>query len=124
MFRKAWRFAAKMRRICHRRSCRSSAAGSPRSRSPEVHMRRLIHAIALIVFASIALAQSQPFPSRTVTIVSPFPPGGSTDAVARVMAQRMAQTLGQSVVVENVGGAGGSIGAGRVARAAPDGYTI
>ena len=87
-------------------------------------MRRLIHAIALTVFASIALAQPQPFPSRTVTIVNPFPPGGSTDAVARVMAQRMAQTLGQSVVVENVGGAGGSIGAGRVARAAPDGYTI
>src|SRR5712691_5384576 len=87
-------------------------------------MRRLISAIALTVFASIAGAQPQPFPSRTITIVSPFPPGGSTDAVARVMAQRMALTLGQTVVVENVGGAGGSIGAGRVARATPNGYTI
>jgi tripartite-type tricarboxylate transporter receptor subunit TctC len=87
-------------------------------------MKKLILAAACMVFAGAALAQPQPFPSRTLTIISPFPPGGSTDAVARVMAQRMAQALGQTVVVENVGGAGGSIGAGRVARAAPDGYTI
>jgi len=56
--------------------------------------------------------------------VVPFPPGGSTDAAARIMAERMRATLGQSVVIENVGGAGGSIGVGRVARAAPDGYTF
>src|SRR5438552_16130261 len=87
-------------------------------------MRRLIAAIAIAAVAEIALAQPQPFPSRGITIVSPYPPGGSTDAVARIMAERMRQTLGQSVVVENVGGAGGSIGVGRVARAAPDGYTI
>ena len=54
----------------------------------------------------------------------PFPPGGSTDAAARIMAERMRAPLGQSVVIENVGGAGGSIGVGRVARAAPDGYTF
>ncbi len=87
-------------------------------------MTRLIAAIALAAFASIAGAQAPPFPSRTITIVSPFPPGGSTDAVARIMAQRMRESLGQTVIVENVGGAGGSIGAGRVARAKPDGYTI
>jgi tripartite-type tricarboxylate transporter receptor subunit TctC len=87
-------------------------------------MNRLIAAIALAAFASIAAAQHEPFPSRSVTLISPFPPGGSTDAVARIMAQRMRQALGQTVVVENVGGAGGSIGAGRVARAKPDGYTI
>ena len=86
-------------------------------------MQRILVAIAATVFAALAAAQ-QPFPSRSVTLVSPFPPGGSTDAVARVMAQRMAQSLGHPVVVENTSGAGGSIGAGRVARATPDGYTI
>lgn len=84
-------------------------------------MKRLIASIALTLLAGIAAAQ---YPNRPVTIISPFPPGGSTDAVARIMAQRMAAPLGQSVIVENAGGAGGSIGAGRVARAAPDGYTI
>ena len=78
----------------------------------------------MAAFAGIAAAQAQPFPSRAVTIVSPFPPGGSTDAVARIMAQRMKDALGQTVIVENVGGAGGSIGVGRVARGTPDGYTI
>ncbi|HUP30317.1 MAG TPA: tripartite tricarboxylate transporter substrate-binding protein [Usitatibacter sp.] len=87
-------------------------------------MTRLFVALALTVFAGIAAAQAPAYPSRAITIVSPFPPGGSTDAVARVMAERMRNFLGQSVVVENVGGAGGSIGAGRVARASPDGYTI
>jgi tripartite-type tricarboxylate transporter receptor subunit TctC len=87
-------------------------------------MTKLLLAIALTAFTSIAGAQAQPFPSRSITIVSPFPPGGSTDAVARIMAQRMKDALGQAVVVENQGGAGGSIGAGRVARATPDGYTI
>jgi tripartite-type tricarboxylate transporter receptor subunit TctC len=87
-------------------------------------MTRLLLAIALTAFTAIAGAQGQTFPSRGITIVSPFPPGGSTDAVARIMAQRMKDSLGQPVVVENQGGAGGSIGAGRVARATPDGYTI
>jgi tripartite-type tricarboxylate transporter receptor subunit TctC len=86
-------------------------------------MKKLIVAIALLISAGLAGAQA-PYPSRAITIISPFPPGGSTDAVARIMAQRMAPTLGQSVIVENVGGAGGSIGVGRVARATPDGYTI
>ena len=86
-------------------------------------MIRILLAFAASLFAALASAQ-QPFPSRGVTLVSPFPPGGSTDAVARVMAQRMSQSLGHPVVVENTGGAGGSIGAGRVARATPDGYTI
>ena len=87
-------------------------------------MRKLIVAIALTLFAGIAGAQAQPYPSRAITIIAPFPPGGSTDAVARIMAERMRSGLGQSVVIENVGGAGGSIAVGRVARAAPDGYTI
>jgi tripartite-type tricarboxylate transporter receptor subunit TctC len=85
-------------------------------------MKRLFAAIAVAALATLANAQS--FPSRTVTLVSPFPPGGSTDAIARIMAQRMTANLGQTVIVENAGGAGGSIGARRVASAKPDGYTF
>jgi tripartite-type tricarboxylate transporter receptor subunit TctC len=87
-------------------------------------MARLLIALLVSAFSLVCGAQPQPFPSRTVTLVSPFPPGGSTDAIARIMAQRMGTALGQSVIVENVGGAGGSIALGRVARAASDGYTI
>jgi tripartite-type tricarboxylate transporter receptor subunit TctC len=87
-------------------------------------MRRLIIAIALTAFAGIAGAQAQTYPSRQITIVVPFPPGGSTDVAGRIMAEKMRPLLGQPVIIENVGGAGGSIAVGRVARAAPDGYTI
>jgi tripartite-type tricarboxylate transporter receptor subunit TctC len=81
-------------------------------------------AFAAALALSAGLAWSQGFPSRSITLISPFPPGGSTDTTARIVAERMRAPLGQSVVVENVGGAGGSIGVGRVARAAPDGYTL
>ncbi len=87
-------------------------------------MRKLIIAIALTAFAGIAGAQAQTYPSRQITIVVPFPPGGSTDVAGRIMAEKMRPLLGQPVIIENVGGAGGSIAVGRVARAAPDGYTI
>src|SRR3954464_6944908 len=78
----------------------------------------------LLVLAGVVSAHAQTYPSRPITLVVPFPPGGSTDAAARIMAERMRAPLGQPVVIENVGGAGGSIGVGRVARAAPDGYTF
>src|SRR3982750_3007216 len=87
-------------------------------------MRSLAAGLFASLVCAIAFAQPQAFPSRTVTLVSPFPPGGSTDAIARIMAQRMGTALGQSVIVENGGGAGGSIGARRVATAKPDGYTF
>ena len=69
-------------------------------------------------------AAADGFPERTITLVVPFAAGGSTDVVARVIAQKMGDNLGQQVVVENVAGAGGNLGADRVARAEPDGYTI
>jgi tripartite-type tricarboxylate transporter receptor subunit TctC len=87
-------------------------------------MRRLIVAMALAAFAGIFGVQAQTYPSRQITLVVPFPPGGSTDVAARIMAELMRASLGQPVIIENVGGAGGSIAVGRVARAAPDGYTI
>jgi tripartite-type tricarboxylate transporter receptor subunit TctC len=87
-------------------------------------MRKPIIAIALTAFAGVTGVQAQTYPSRQVTIVVPFPPGGSTDVVGRIMAEKMRPLLGQPVIIENVGGAGGSIAVGRVARAAPDGYTI
>ena len=87
-------------------------------------MRKLIIAIALTAFAGIAGVQAQTYPSRSITLIVPFPPGGSTDVAARIMAERMRPLLGQPVIIENVGGAGGSIAVGRLARATPDGYTI
>jgi tripartite-type tricarboxylate transporter receptor subunit TctC len=87
-------------------------------------MKRHLAALSLSLLAGIASAQAQTYPSRPITLVVPFPPGGSTDAAARIMAERMRASLGQPVVIENVGGAGGSIGVGRVARAVPDGYTF
>src|SRR6202158_5231985 len=73
-------------------------------------------------FAGGAAAQS--FPSRPITMIVPFAAGGPTDVIARVVGERMGQSLRQPVIIENVTGAGGTIAAGRVARAAPDGYTI
>ncbi len=74
--------------------------------------------------ASIASAAAQTYPSRPITIVVPYPAGGPTDTLARILADRMRPALGQSVIIENPTGAGGTIGTGRVARAAPDGYMI
>ncbi|WP_029348931.1 tripartite tricarboxylate transporter substrate binding protein BugD [Bosea sp. 117] len=69
-------------------------------------------------------AQAQDYPTRPITMVVPFTAGGPTDTVARLIAESMSRSLGQQVIVENVGGAGGTRGAGQVAKAAPDGYTI
>ncbi len=81
-------------------------------------------ASAAMLAAALATADAQTFPSRPITMIVPLAIGGSTDVIARIVAEGMRATLGQPVVVENVTGAGGTIGVGRVARAAPDGYTI
>ena len=80
-------------------------------------------AAMLIGIAAPARAQ-QPYPTRPITVVVPFAAGGPTDVLTRILGQHMSQTLGQQIVVENVTGGGGSIGAARVAKAAPDGYTM
>ena len=86
-------------------------------------MKRTILA-GVIVALGLAGAQAQSYPSRPITIIVPFAAGGPTDVIGRALAEKMRATLGQPVLIENVTGAGGSIGVGRAARAAPDGYTI
>jgi tripartite-type tricarboxylate transporter receptor subunit TctC len=86
-------------------------------------MRRLVLAIlAALLFSGPVTAQN--YPARPITIIVPFSAGGPSDAMARILAERMKMTLGETVLVENVTGAGGSVGVGRAVRSPPDGYTI
>jgi tripartite-type tricarboxylate transporter receptor subunit TctC len=84
--------------------------------------------IASLFIAGWALmpttTQAQTYPTKPITLIVPFPPGGATDAISRIIQDSMSQSLGQPIVIENIGGAGGSIASARAARAAPDGYTI
>ena len=80
--------------------------------------------LGAIALAAVSIAPAQGYPSRPVTIVVPFPAGGPGDTVGRILAETMRGALGQPVIIENVSGAAGNIGTGRVARAAPDGYTL
>ncbi len=86
-------------------------------------MRKVFWA-ALTMLALVGAAAAQGFPSRPITIIVPFSAGGPSDAMARILAERMKTTLGETVLVENVTGAGGSVGVGRAVRSPPDGYTI
>lgn len=88
-------------------------------------MRRLLvplTAVAVLAFASLAAAQD--YPEQPITFVVPFSAGGPTDAVTRLIADPMAKTLGQSIVVQNITGAGGTVASGQVAKAPADGYTV
>lgn len=89
---------------------------------------RFGRALAAVFFAAGMLAagaaSAQNYPNRPITMLVPYPPGGGTDAIARIIQESMAKSLGQQIVAENVSGAGGMIAASRAARAAPDGYTI
>jgi tripartite-type tricarboxylate transporter receptor subunit TctC len=84
--------------------------------------------LASLLFAAATVlagaASAQTYPNRPITLIVPYPPGGATDTISRIMQDSMSQNLGQQIVIENVGGAGGMIAAARAARAAPDGYTI
>jgi tripartite-type tricarboxylate transporter receptor subunit TctC len=87
-------------------------------------MRAPLIVASFVAIGLANLAQAQSFPERTIRLVAPFPPGGSTDTSARLVAQAMSSRLGQAVVIENQSGAGGIIGARQVATASPDGYTL
>src|SRR5262249_32903589 len=86
-------------------------------------LRRLLPALALMA-AAIGSATAEDFPTRPIVIVVPAPAGGPGDVATRLLAEPMRAALGQSVIIENVAGANGTIGTARAARAAPDGYTI
>jgi tripartite-type tricarboxylate transporter receptor subunit TctC len=99
----------------------------PKSRSS--HKALYLHVwLAAALIAGLGLpaapAAAQDYPHRPITLVVPFPPGGSTTIVARIVADKMSEALGQSIVVDNRGGAGGTVGSRAVAKSAPDGYTI
>jgi putative tricarboxylic transport membrane protein len=91
---------------------------------PKIFRGFLPAVAAWLAVLGIAPAAAQTYPARAITLIVPAAAGGPTDAVARLIAESMTRTLGQQIVVENAGGAGGTIGMGRVAKAAPDGYTI
>src|SRR6478672_6143655 len=90
----------------------------------------MIKLIVLMVLAMCELggmplaSHAQSYPARAITVVVPFPAGGPSDVVARIVTEHMGRTLGQQMVIENVGGAGGTLGSARVAAAQPDGYTL
>ena len=87
-------------------------------------MKKIVFAVVAATLAVMGVASAQDFPTRPVTMVIPFAAGGPQDTIGRIIAQRMSELLGQQVVVENVGGAGGMTGSKRVADAKPDGYTM
>src|SRR5262245_56018054 len=89
-------------------------------------MKSLLAAAAAIIASSLTPpdAHAQKYPDRAITVVVPFPAGGPSDVVARIVTERMSKVLGQQMVIENVGGAGGTLGSARVASAHPDGYTL
>ena len=81
-------------------------------------------AVAAVLVAAAEIASAQTYPSRPITLIVPFPAGGASDVIARIVSEHMSRTLGQPLIIENVGGAGGTIGVTRAMRASPDGYTI
>ena len=111
----------KLRKAKSGRPAHAGPLAAGRTRRELVAAAALAGAVALL---PAAVRGQEQFPSRTIRIIVPFPAGATTDMLARLCAQRMSDGLNQSVVVENVGGAGGSLGADQVAKAAPDGYTL
>ena len=87
-------------------------------------MRKAVFAALMAIAAYSGIARAENFPSHPITVVVPFSAGGPTDSMARILGERMQRSLGQSITIENVTGAAGSLGVGRVVRAAPDGYTV
>ncbi|MBM3531379.1 MAG: tripartite tricarboxylate transporter substrate binding protein [Alphaproteobacteria bacterium] len=107
------------------KSCGATQPGADRFSYPfGGHVRTLIVVAACVAMLVATSAAGQPFPSKPLRLVVPYPPGGSTDIVGRLIGQKMGEALGRSIIVENRPGAGTNIGTEAVARAAPDGYTL
>jgi tripartite-type tricarboxylate transporter receptor subunit TctC len=98
----------------------------PRTRTPSASRRTLVLSLPAAALAAWAprAVQAQAFPSKPITLIVPFPAGGTTDILARIVGEAMGKDLGQAVVIDNRGGAGGNIGTQQAARAAPDGHTL
>jgi len=110
------------REICTSGSVRDEDGQPPHLLGRRNFLHLAAGAAALPAISRFARAQT--YPSRPITMIVPFPPGGLADVIGRIAAEGMRASLGQSIIIENVGGANGSIGTGRVARTAPDGYTL
>src|SRR5262249_35427828 len=108
--------------LWHRRMPRNYAPQQRARSGRDKEMKRLIQLCILLLLAAPAAAQQ--FPGKPINMIVVFAPGGATDVLARIAADHMSRTLGQRVIVENVTGAGGTIGGARGAQAAPDGYTL
>ena len=114
-------------RRTQRRPIEARLQGHPlRVNAADLPRRRFLHlAASAAAFPTVSRdASAQTYPSRPITMIVPFSAGSTADVVGRVVAERMRRSLGQPIIIENVTGADGSIGTGRVARARPDGYTI
>src|SRR3954469_21188178 len=96
-----------------------------RTRAPMTRKCAFLISLIFLIATALALpAAAQNFPNKPITVIVPYPAGGPTDTLARILAEHMKTTLGEPIIIENVSGAAGSIGVARVARAAPDGYTL
>jgi tripartite-type tricarboxylate transporter receptor subunit TctC len=87
-------------------------------------MRKVLTVAVALLAAGAFAARADNYPSRVITLVVPYPAGGPTDTIARILAERMQTALGQTIIIENISGAGGSVGVGKVAHSPPDGYTL
>src|SRR4051812_2706206 len=97
-----------------------AAVDRPRGRPPMLSMHRPI-AGALVALAALTVPAGAQYPTKPITVIVPFAAGGPTDVVARLIGEHMSRTLGQTIIVENIGGAGGTLGMTRAAQAQPDG---
>src|SRR5262245_12585995 len=106
------------RRVAVRCECAATA------REDMMVLVRALAASMLLANLAVGTAWAQTYPNHPITMLVPFPPGGATDAIARIIQDVMSKSLGQPIVMENIGGAGGTIAAARAARAEPNGYTV
>src|SRR5205085_7006485 len=114
------RHAGGVRALGRQRAAQGRLMNTPRT----LTRRRAVQALALALAVIGGSAMAQAWPSKPITLIVPFPPGGTTDVLARALGEKLAQSLGQPVIVENKPGAGATLGADVVAKSKADGYTL